>query len=600
MKRTLTVSLAMTLLLLADVARSQVPSVGPAAPPAAASRLARQQDKNFRWDPILRAWVREVPLQTGLDAHNGLGDASPVDITNNASAPQFTRANDSDQTNSRIDDYINQDEQINVDDQTGTLKVLRVNQKRLVNDYVSALVPLKNVHPREMRGVFRNVCGKEGGFADVLQDPNTKENWLQVVCPEFQLPYVMQALHDLDEAWVKENYDGRAHAYYKPRFRDAGPLLNVLQFFRGPMETFYHDVNGNAIQFTGQPAVIFGLFPYGTKMTDIPPNQINLDVAIYEVEARSDVRLGLDWVAWKNGVGRDLFEFVAAGGPSYIGHFRWANLHAVATSAYIDFLVSKGKARLVTRNSLTAKTGSLAEMAAVDQVVAFNIRHNPDNSRFLAAGFADPPLANYLPGPSANIPGVTPAPLETAVGQAVGFKEDAIIPTFHDRVINYMQSGTVGVFMGVVPFVGLDSAELQISLHLTDLNGYGPQGQPLIDHKYVESVVRVFDGRPFVLSGLRRDSDVKAKNGVPFLSDLPVLGWLFGGESNARRETDVIVVVTPRFDVSSESKIEQVETKIKMTEDQELAARVAAGEADIPLPKNRFGFDQWLMDALDQ
>jgi len=111
----------------------------------------------FRWDPTPRAWVREVPLQTGLDAHHGLGDASPVDIINNASAPQFTRSFDDDQTNSRVDDCINQDEQINVDPDTGLVKVLRVNQKRLVNDYVGAIVPLRNVAPREMRGVFRNV-----------------------------------------------------------------------------------------------------------------------------------------------------------------------------------------------------------------------------------------------------------------------------------------------------------------------------------------------------------------------------------------------------------------------------------------------------------
>ena len=78
-------------------------------------------------------------------------------------------------------------------------------------------------------------------------------------------------------------------------------------------------------------------------MCDIPPSQIKLEVAIYEVNVKNDLKLGLDYVAWKNGIGRDLFEGVVAGGKSYIGHFRWANLHAAVTSAYIDFLAARAK-----------------------------------------------------------------------------------------------------------------------------------------------------------------------------------------------------------------------------------------------------------------
>ena len=590
MRKTIACLIAMALLVVANMAFCQV-----------AQRVPRQQDKAFRWDPQLGAWVREVPRQTGLDSHDGLGDASPVDLRNNASAPQYSRALTRDQTNSRVDDYINQDEQINVMPDSGLVKVLRTNQKRLVNDYVTALVPLKNAHPRELRGVFRNVCGKEGGFADVLMYQKENEKFLQVVCPKFQLPYVVQALKALDETWVKENEDGRVHAYYRPKFRDAAQMVNLIQFFRGPMETFRWDEINNAIQYTGQPGLVYGLFPYGCEITDIPPSQIKLDVAVYEVNVKNDLNLGLDYVAWKNGPGADLFEGVVAGGPSYVGHFRWVNLHAVATTAYVDFLASKGKARLVTRSSVTARSGRMAEMAAVDQVLAFNVQHNADNSRYFNTGYTTPPLATYAPTPPA--PYLAPvgpgAPLETAALTAVLTPEDAIIPQFHDRVLNYIQSGTVGVFMGVVPYVGLESAEVAISLHVTDFDGYTPQGQPLIAHRFVDSYVRVFDGRPFVLAGLKRQETVKTRNAIPFLSKIPVLGWVLGGETNSKRDVELVVVITPTFDVSSESKIESVKSKIKLTADEEAAKQYVMGQTTMPLPRNCFGFDQWLLDGMD-
>lgn len=567
-----------------------------------ARRVPRQQDRAFRWDSQLGAWVREIPRQIGKDGHNSLGDASPVDTRNNASAPQYTRALDSDQTNSRIDDYIHQDEQINVDPDTGVVKVLRVNQKRLLNDYVVAIVPLENVDPIEVRNVFRNVCGKEGGFADCVRDWVKGENFLQVVCPSFQLPYVVGALKALDESWVQENKDGRGHDYYRPKFRDAAPLLDLLQWFRGPMETYMWDAVANAIQWTGQPTQVARLFVKGTKMCDIPPSQVKLDVAVYEVSVKNDLKLGLDYLAWKNGPGRDLFEGVVAGGPSYIGHFRWVNLHAAVTTAYLDFLASKGKARLAAHSTLTAKSDSIAELAVVDQTLGFNVAHNPEISRYVSTGYTTPPLAMYMPTPPGPILQPLPAsqPLvPDAMMDAFAAREDALIPVFHDRVLRYIDVGTVGIFLGVRPIVGLESAELAVTLHATDLDGYTPQGHPLINHRYINSYVRVLDGQPFVLAGLKRKETVKSRNGIPWLSKLPVLGWLVGGETNSRRDVELVVVITPTFDVSSESKIEIVESKIALSEDENAAREFVLGQTTMPLPRNRFGFDQWLLDAID-
>jgi type II secretory pathway component GspD/PulD (secretin) len=112
--------------------------------------------------------------------------------------------------------------------------------------------------------------------------------------------------------------------------------------------------------------------------------------------------------------------------------------------------------------------------------------------------------------------------------------------------------------------------------------------------------VRVYPDRPFVLAGLKRNETVKTKNGVPFFSKIPVVGWAFGGETNSKRNVELVVVITPTFDVSTDSKIEKVESKIRMTADEQLAKDVAMNLTAITLPRNWFGFDQWALGNADK
>ena len=90
--------------------------------------------------------------------------------------------------NSQVDTYLYQDEQVNLVPDSGLVKVLRTNQKVNTNKFATDLLQFRNANPRELRAVIRTVCRKEGGNADVVQDREKKEFFMQVVCPEFQLP----------------------------------------------------------------------------------------------------------------------------------------------------------------------------------------------------------------------------------------------------------------------------------------------------------------------------------------------------------------------------------------------------------------------------
>ncbi|NJL73097.1 MAG: hypothetical protein HC888_16910 [Candidatus Competibacteraceae bacterium] len=214
---------------------------------------------------------------------------------------------------SNINEYTFQDEQINIEPEDGDVRVLRTDQKILMNEFVTALIPLNAASPRELRGPIRTMVRKEGGEADVVQDKVTGKNYLHVVCPPFQLPYVQAVMNGLDEAWVRERLDGSGELYYKARFRDIRKVQRISQFYIGPegMGRFVFDDLNNAMYYTDQPALI-GLQTWGLGQIDIPPNQVELEVKVYEIDMNNDTQLGLDYADWKNGPGRNFFEIAYA------------------------------------------------------------------------------------------------------------------------------------------------------------------------------------------------------------------------------------------------------------------------------------------------
>jgi general secretion pathway protein D len=50
-----------------------------------------------------------------------------------------------------------------------------------------------------------------------------------------------------------------------------------------------------------------------------------------------------------------------------------------------------------------------------------------------------------------------------------------------------------------------------------------------------------------MLAGLIRDNERRIMNGIPGLSDLPIIGPLFASNSRESQETDIILTLTPRI-----------------------------------------------------
>ncbi|MBU2567234.1 MAG: type II and III secretion system protein, partial [Elusimicrobia bacterium] len=78
-----------------------------------------------------------------------------------------------------------------------------------------------------------------------------------------------------------------------------------------------------------------------------------------------------------------------------------------------------------------------------------------------------------------------------------------------------------------------------------------PQGYPQIATRNIDSQIRLKSDWTAVLGGLLKEEDRKIKVGIPFLMDIPLLGYLFRSTKLEKVITEVQIYITPQI-VSSE------------------------------------------------
>jgi general secretion pathway protein D len=101
------------------------------------------------------------------------------------------------------------------------------------------------------------------------------------------------------------------------------------------------------------------------------------------------------------------------------------------------------------------------------------------------------------------------------------------------------------IWLNVVP---------EVSSHFGDqtvVQNGGSQGVtstftvPIFDRRKIQSQVMVPDGNTLVMGGLVQDNPNATYTKVPFLGDIPGLGWAFHSESKAMTKDNLVIFLTP-------------------------------------------------------
>jgi general secretion pathway protein D len=133
-----------------------------------------------------------------------------------------------------------------------------------------------------------------------------------------------------------------------------------------------------------------------------------------------------------------------------------------------------------------------------------------------------------------------PVPVTTFAPIATGGTAQQPITSF-----NYQN---IGVNIDITPRTHHDDdVSLQLKIAVTNISGTGFGGLPTFGNREITTIIRLRDGETNMLAGLIRDEERHALDGVPGLSDLPLVGRLFGHTTKSTTQTDIILTLTPHI-----------------------------------------------------
>ena len=153
----------------------------------------------------------------------------------------------------------------------------------------------------------------------------------------------------------------------------------------------------------------------------------------------------------------------------------------------------------------------------------------------------------------------------------------------------------VGVTLRVTPQISEgDTVRLEIFQEISEVESTDDELGPTTRNRQVENTVYVRDGEAVMLGGIISESQGVAESKVPFLGDIPIVGWLFKTTSDTVRKVNLLIILTPRI-VRDPEDLEQLtlERRERFRDSasagytaEELAERQAALDAGVELPND--------------
>lgn len=107
-----------------------------------------------------------------------------------------------------------------------------------------------------------------------------------------------------------------------------------------------------------------------------------------------------------------------------------------------------------------------------------------------------------------------------------------------------------GIILSVKPHVNASGlVSLTISQEVSDVDNTnvsaGGQSYPSFTKRKVETEVTIEGGKTLMIAGLIKDNTNNTSNGIPGLKDIPILGHLFGANSDSINKTELMITITP-------------------------------------------------------
>lgn len=194
----------------------------------------------------------------------------------------------------------------------------------------------------------------------------------------------------------------------------------------------------------------------------------------------------------------------------------------------------------------------------------FSVLRSASDVRAVFNALAEDSLIRVLSSPSVMVLDNETASIQVGDEVPIVDQQRQSTTDSDSPIINSISYRETGVMLEVTPRVnpgGLVTLDVtQEVSDVSDVVASSTSGSPTISTRKITSTVAVKNGEVLVLGGLITDRDNEGTSGLPFLSKLPLIGWLFGQESTFSKRTELVVVLVPTVVFNSDDNRQVVES----------------------------------------
>jgi general secretion pathway protein D len=393
-------------------------------------------------------------------------------------------------------------------------KVREQRQPAVLNPRSTEPISLDFPEPVSVQDIYR-ALGKGFGF-NVIFDPNLRDQQiaitLQDVVAQDALEILMRSAGHfykvLDETSIliaadtpqnRRAYEDLVIQTFFLSNAEPKDSFNMLRSLVGAKNIATNDqLNAIVIRDTADRVKVAERI---IETNDKSRGEVVVDVELLQVNTNSLLDLGLSLSEYR--VTQSLEP-----NPIQVSELEFlnqSNWMLTIPSFIYDFVKNSSDAELLARPQLRISDGEKASLHIGEQVPI--------------------PLTTFN---TANTVGANIVPVTSFSYQDVGIRIDLEPRIHHNQEVTLV-------------------IQVEFSQVSGEIEGSQGQSQPIIGTRKIESTIRLRDGETNFLAGLIRTDEINGKSGIPGLSDIPVIGRLFGKVSKQTQRTDLVLTLTPHI-----------------------------------------------------
>ncbi len=251
---------------------------------------------------------------------------------------------------------------------------------------------------------------------------------------------------------------------------------------------------------------------------DNMPRQVLIEVMVAEVVLSDSWELGVEWSLHKRGV---------LDGRPYQNHLT-SNLNTIANKSGEQLISHAG----------------LADTAAG---LTYSVLNSAGEAVGILNAIADDTELSILSSPQIMVLNNETATVN--VGQQVPIVTsqtgDIAAGTNVNQTIQYKDTGVILKVTPKINYDGIIILDINQQVSSATTNTLGGNQSPVISNRELNTKLAVRDGQTVFMGGLIENNVNYVDTGIPFLKDIPLLGWLVKYQREVKEKTELLVMITP-------------------------------------------------------